>query len=41
MEKQREDTTKLHVDSYVHKTHQREMEMKAKMEKYSKPHIKR
>ena len=40
-EKQREDTTKLHVNSYVHKTHQREMEMKAEMEKYSNPHIKR
>ena len=41
VEKQREDTTKLHVNSYVHKTHQREMEMKAEMEKYSNPHIKR
>ena len=41
VEKQREDTTKLHVNSYVHKTHQREMEMKAEMEKYSIPHIKR
>ena len=41
VEKQREDTTKLHVDSYVHKTHQRELEMKAEMEKYSNPHIKR
>ena len=39
--RQREDTTKLHVDSYVHKTHQRELEMKAEMEKYSNPHIKR
>ena len=39
--KQMEDTTKLHVDSYVHKTHQRELEMKAEMEKYSNPHIKR
>ena len=41
VEKQREDTTKLHVDSYVHKSHQREMEMKAEMDKYSNPHIKR
>ena len=41
VEKQREDTTKLHVNSYVHKTHQREMEMKVEMEKYSNPHIKR
>ena len=38
---QREDTTKLHMNSYVHKTHQSEMEMKAEMEKYSNPHIKR
>ena len=38
--KQREDTTKLHVNSYVHKTHQREMEI-AEMEKYSNPNIKR
>ena len=41
VEKQREDTTKLHVNLYVHKTHQRELEMKAEMEKYSNPHIKR
>ena len=41
VEKQREDTTKLHVDNYVHKAHQREMEMKAEMDKYSNPHIKR
>ena len=40
-EKQREDTTKLHVNSYVRKTHQRELEMKAEMEKFSNPHIKR
>ena len=41
VEKQRQDTTKLHVNSYAHKTHQREMEMKAEMDKYSNPHIKR
>ena len=39
--KQVEDTTKLHVDSYVQKTHQRDLEMKAKMAKYHNPHIKR
>ena len=41
VEKQREDTTKLHVNSYVHKTQQQELEMKAEMEKYTNPHIKR
>ena len=41
VEKQREDTTKLHVNLYVHKTQQRELEMKAEMEKYTNPHIKR
>ena len=41
VEKQREDTTKLHVNSYIHKTQQRELEMKAEMEKYSNRHIKR
>ena len=41
VEKQREDTTRLHVNSYVHKTQQRELEMKAEMEKYTNPHIKR
>ena len=41
VEQQREDTTQLHVASYVQKSHQREMEMKAEMDKYSNPHIKR
>ena len=41
VEKQREDTTKLHVNSYIHKTQQRELEMKAELEKYSNRHIKR
>ena len=39
--KQRKDTTKLHVDSYVHKTQQRDLERKAEMEKYHNPHLKR
>ena len=39
--KQVEDTTKLHVDSYVQKTAQRDLEMKAEMAKYHNPHIKR
>ena len=41
MAKQVEDTTKLHVDSYVQKAHQRDMEKKAEMAKYHNPHIKR
>ena len=39
--KQVEDTTKLHVNSYVHKTQQRDLERKAEMDKYSNPHLKR
>ena len=39
--KQVEDTTKLHVGSYVQKTHQRGIEKKAEMAKYRNPHIKR
>ena len=39
--KQREDTTKLHVNSYIHKTQQRELERKAEMDKYANPHLKR
>ena len=41
VEMQQKDTTKLHVNSYVHKAHQRELEMKAEMEKYSNMNIKR
>ena len=41
VEKQREDTTKLHVHSYIHKTQQRELERKAEMDKYANPHLKR
>ena len=41
MAKQVEDTTKLHVDSYVQKTHQRDLEMKAEIAKCHNPHIKR
>ena len=37
VEKQREDTTRLHVNSYIHKTQQRELEMKAEMDKYADP----
>ena len=39
--KQVEDTTKLHVGSFIHKTHQRDIEKKAEMAKYHNPHIKR
>ena len=36
-----EDTTKLHVDSFIQKTHQRNIEKQAEMGKYFNPHIKR
>ena len=39
--KQVEDTTKLHVGSFIQKTHQRDVEKKAEMGKYHNPHIKR
>ena len=39
--KQVEDTTRLHVGSFIQKTHQRDIEKKAKMAKYHNPHIKR
>ena len=39
--KQVEDTTKLHVGSFIQKNHQREIEKKAEMAKYHNPHIKR
>ena len=39
--KQVEDTTKLHVGSFIQKTHQREVEKKAEVAKYHNPHIKR
>ena len=39
--KQVEDTTKLHVGSFIQKTHQRDIEKKAEMAKYHNPHIKR
>jgi hypothetical protein len=39
--KQEEDTTKLHVGSFVQKTHQRDIEKKAEMAKYQNPHTKR
>ena len=41
MSKQVEDTTKVHVDSFVQKTHQRNIEKQAEMSKYFNPHIKR
>ena len=39
--KQVEDTTKLHVGSFVQKNLQRDIEKKAEMAKYHNPHIKR
>ena len=39
--RQVEDTTKLHVGSFIQKTHQRDIEKKAEMAKYHNPHIKR
>ena len=39
--KQVEDTTKLHVGSFIQKTHQRNIKKQAKMGKYFNPHIKR
>ena len=39
--KQVEDTTKLHVGSFIQKSHQRDIEKKAEMDKYHNPHIKR
>ena len=39
--KQVEDTTKLHVGSFIQKAHQRDIEKKAEMAKYHNPHIKR
>jgi hypothetical protein len=39
--KQMEDTTKLHVDRFVQKTPQRNIEKQAEMGKYFNPHIKR
>ena len=39
--KQVEDTTKLHVGSFIQKTHQRDVEKKAEMAKYLNPNIKR
>jgi hypothetical protein len=39
--KQVEDTTKLHVGSFIQRNHQRDMEKKAEMAKYHNPHIKR
>ena len=41
MSKQVEDTTKLHVDSFVQKTHQGNIEKQAEMSKYFNLHIKR
>ena len=41
MTKQVEDTTKLHVGSFIQRTHQRDFEKKAEMGKYFNPHIKR
>ena len=38
---QQRDMTKLHVNSYVQKAAQREIEKKAEMVKYSNPNIKR
>jgi hypothetical protein len=39
--KQVEDTTKLHVGSFVQKTHQRDVEKKARMAKFPNANIKR
>ena len=39
--KQVEDTTRLHVGSFIQKAHQRDVEKKAEMAKYHNPHIKR
>ena len=39
--KQVEDTTKLHVGSFIQKTHQRDVEKKAEMAKYLNPNINR
>ena len=39
--KQVEDTTRLHVGSFIQKAHQRDIEKKAEMAKYHNPHIKR
>jgi hypothetical protein len=39
--RQVEDTTKLHVGSFIQKTHQRDIKKKAEMAKYHNPHIKR
>ena len=39
--KQVEDTTRLHVGSFIQKSHQRDVEKKAEMAKYHNPHIKR
>ena len=39
--KQVEDTTKLHVTGFIQKTHQRDVEKKAEMDKYPNPNIKR
>jgi hypothetical protein len=39
--KQVEDTTTLHVGSFIQKTHQRDIKKKAEMAKYHNPHIKR
>ena len=41
MARQVEDTTKLHVGSFIQKTHQRDVEKKDEMSKYHNPHIKR
>ena len=39
--KQVEDTTRLHVGSFVQKTHQRDVEKKARMAKFPNANIKR
>ena len=39
--KQVKDTTKLHVTGFIQKTHQREVEKKAEMDKYPQQGIKR
>ena len=39
--KQVEDTTKLHVGSFIQKAHQRDVEKKAVMAKYPNSNIKR
>ena len=38
--KQAEDTTMLHVTGFIQKTHQREVEKKAEMDKYPQQGIK-